>query len=56
MSKTVKVDFLEWHRLKYAIEDMQGKTFYCEDPDGFLRRWHPARPLHRTTAEVERVQ
>lgn len=24
-----------------VIEAMQGHTFYCEDGDGMLRRWHP---------------
>jgi len=28
-----------------AITEMQGKTFYCEDGDGVLRRWYPPRPF-----------
>lgn len=39
--KTLTVDFYEWHRLRNAVEAMQGKTFYCEDDEGALRRWHP---------------
>ena len=30
---------------KTAIAAMQGKTFYCEDEDGMLRRWYPPRPI-----------
>ena len=28
---------------RYIIEQMQGHTFYCEDEDDVLRRWHPPR-------------
>ena len=32
------------HLVRYyrrIIDDMQGRTFYVEDEDGVLRRWHP---------------
>ena len=43
MGKKIEVDFLEWHRMRNAIESMQGHTFYCEDDEGVLRRWYPPR-------------
>lgn len=43
MAKKIEVDFQQWHRMKNAIEAMQGHTFYCEDGDGVLRRWTPPR-------------
>ena len=36
---------------KKAIEAMQGKTFYCEDEGGTLRRWTPPRPLSPATPQ-----
>jgi hypothetical protein len=27
------------------LRQMQGHTFYVEDPDGLLRRWYPPAPL-----------
>lgn len=30
---------------KNAISQMQGKVFYCEDDEGFLRRWTPPRVI-----------
>lgn len=42
--KKIKVDLLSFNRLKNAVDDMQGRTFYCEDEDGVLRRWVPPRP------------
>jgi hypothetical protein len=32
-------------RYRWHIEQMQGHTFYVEDPDGFLRRWYPPKPI-----------
>lgn len=43
MAKTIEVDFMDWHRLRNAVDAMQGKTFYCEDDEGVLRRWTPPR-------------
>lgn len=43
MPKKIEVDFMHWHMMKNALEDMQGHTFYCEDADGLLRRWTPPR-------------
>jgi hypothetical protein len=34
----------EIERLQKAVAAMQGKTFFCQDPDGFLRRWYPPFP------------
>lgn len=31
----------ENQRLRKAIEAMQGHTFFCQDDEGFLRRWYP---------------
>lgn len=45
MSKKIEVDFLSFHVLKNAVDQMQGHTFYCEDSEGVLRRWTPPRPF-----------
>jgi hypothetical protein len=34
----------EIERLQKAVAAMQGHTFFCQDPDGFLRRWYPPFP------------
>jgi hypothetical protein len=28
---------------EFYIRQMQGRTFYCEDDEGVLRRWYPPR-------------
>lgn len=50
MGKKIEVDFFEWHRVRNAVEAMQGNTFYCEDEDGLLRRWHPPRTPQKERA------
>lgn len=34
----------EIERLRNVLSEMQGHTFFCQDPDGVLRRWHPPAP------------
>lgn len=43
MGKKIEVSFFEWHRLRDAVESMQGQVFYCQDEEGVLRRWYPPR-------------
>lgn len=31
----------EIERLRRSVAEMQGHTFFCQDPDGALRRWYP---------------
>lgn len=31
----------EIERLRRAVAEMQGHTFFCQDPEGALRRWYP---------------
>jgi hypothetical protein len=45
MDNKIEVDYLAFHRLKNAVDAMQGGTFYCEDDEGVLRRWTPPRPF-----------
>jgi len=45
MRKKIEVDFSNYHRVRRAIDDMQGQTFFCQDEGGVLRRWYPPRPL-----------
>lgn len=44
MADKIEVDLSEWHRMRNSIIEMQGHTFFCQDRDGFLRRWHPPEP------------
>ena len=41
MGKKVTVDYVLWHRLRLAVEAMQGTVIYMEDDEGVLRRWYP---------------
>lgn len=34
----------EYHRMRRALEAMQGHVFYVEDEEGRLRRWYPPKP------------
>jgi hypothetical protein len=34
----------EVQRLRAVIDAMQGHTFFCQDAEGFLRRWYPPNP------------
>lgn len=45
--KTIDVDFLEWHRIVDAVDQMQDAVFFCQDDEGLLRRWVPPRPVKR---------
>ncbi|PZX03784.1 hypothetical protein [Celeribacter halophilus] len=31
----------DYSRLRDAVREMQGHVFFCQDPDGALRRWYP---------------
>jgi hypothetical protein len=53
MDNKIKVDYLDFHRLKNAVDEMQGGTFYCEDDEGVLRRWTPPRPFKDKEPLVE---
>lgn len=50
MGPKVEVDLFDWKRLTNAVAQMQGHTFYCEDDEGVLRRWHPPRPARKESA------
>lgn len=41
--KEMKIDqqAREIERLRQSINAMQGHTFFCQDPEGVLRRWYP---------------
>lgn len=53
--RIVEVDFYDYHRARSAIAAMQGKTFYCEDDEGVLRRWYPPEPIRKHRPEQERT-
>jgi hypothetical protein len=36
------LDHYEW-----LLNEMQKGRFYCEDENGFLRRWYPPKPMLR---------
>jgi hypothetical protein len=54
--KHVRVEYYAWHRLKNAVEGMQGVTFYCEDSEGALRRWYPPEMPFGKVAPMSRTQ
>jgi hypothetical protein len=53
MASMVRVDYLAFHRLKNAVDSMQGGVFYCEDDEGVLRRWTPPRPYKMKPTETK---
>ena len=48
MNNEQKVFFYE-----NMLRDLQGSTFFCEDTNGVLRRWHPPRPIPTLKGEKE---
>ena len=52
MSEKIEVETLQFHRLKNAVDDMQGHVFFCQDENGALRRWFPPRP-YKVEADEE---
>jgi len=41
MKKDEALMLVSYYRRR--IDEMKGRTFYCEDDEGVLRRWYPPR-------------